>query len=387
MRNLLLSVILLHIFIISYSQNRSYTIRGSINGIKEGVIKVLPSEDNDFSDSAKIVNGNFVLTGNFSHAEQRVFNVLTPNYIWAFQAFIEDEGEIDLQIDTLNAQYYPEHALIFNVIQTGSPIQSVYDKFEKESGMVEYTYFLQEKYKESLLRENDSLYQKKVYAQIDSASGILNHKMRNWTERYITENPYSPAGPYILNTYVENLEQSSPYRNFYYLDSLLNLFEKEALLSVYYKHLKELSLRLKKIAPGNLAPDFTLQQIDKIPFSLTQLRGKVVLLDFWASWCAPCRAAIPKWKNVYKKYNQQGLEIVGIATDNWKDWTRALNQENMPWMQVIANSENNEAKEIGKLYEHSAIPFYVLIDKEGKIILASGDSNIVYESIEKIFMQ
>lgn len=387
MKNLLLSVILLNIFIISYSQNKSYTIRGNINGIKEGVIKVLPSEDNDFSDSAKIVNGNFVLTGNFSHAEKRVFNILTPNYIWAFQAFIEDESEIYLQIDTLNAQYYPEHALIFNVIQTGSPIQSMYDKFEKESGMVEYTYFLQEKYKETLLRENDSLYQKKVYAQIDSASGILNHKMRNWTEHYITENPYSPAGPYILNTYVENLEQSSPYRNFYYLDSLLNLFEKEALLSVYYKHLKELSLRLKKIAPGNLAPDFTLQQIDETPFSLTQLRGKVVLLDFWASWCAPCRAAIPKWKNVYKKYNQQGLEIVGIANDNWKDWTRALNQENMPWMQVIANSENNEAKEIGKLYEHSAIPFYVLIDKEGKIILASGDSNIVYESIEKIFTQ
>lgn len=387
MKKIILSIVLMNVFIVLFAQNKTYTIKGKINGVKEGVIKVLPTEDNNFSDSAEIVNGNFIIQGNLSHAEERVFNIHTPNYLWAFQAFVEEGSNIHLQIDTLHAQYYPEHALIFNVVQIGSPIQSVYNTFDKETGITEYMNFMQKIYREMPLYENDSLHQKIIQKQIDSASGTLDNTMRKWVEKYITENSTSNAGPYVLSKYIDNLEQSSPYRSFHYLDSLLNQFQEEAVSSLYYKKLNELSLRLKKISEGNLAPDFTLSKRDGISFSLSSLKGKIVLLDFWASWCAPCRAAIPKWKQVYKKYNQQGFEIVGIANDKKDDWIKALNQENMPWIQLIANSENNEAKEMGKLYEHSAIPFYVLIDKEGKIIVASGDSSTVYERIEKIFMQ
>ncbi len=84
----------------------------------------------------------------------------------------------------------------------------------------------------------------------------------------------------------------------------------------------------RSLQPGQLAPDFTLLKPDSSTFKLSSLRGKYVLLDFWASWCVPCRKAIPHWKELYAKYQPKGFEILGITNDSrWKDWFKALEEE------------------------------------------------------------
>ena len=100
---------------------------------------------------------------------------------------------------------------------------------------------------------------------------------------------------------------------------------------------------------------------------------KLLFLDFWASWCMPCLKEIPKMKEVYKKYNEKGLTIIGISLDRVKDsWSEAIRKYNLNVWPQILSSETNEKDEkennLSYLYNCDAIPFYVLIDKEGKVV-------------------
>ena len=98
--------------------------------------------------------------------------------------------------------------------------------------------------------------------------------------------------------------------------------------------------------------------------SLDSLRGKVVLIDFWASWCRPCRMEIPNFKKTYEKYHNDGFEIYSISVDNDAfAWKNALDQEKMPWPNV-----RDDKKIYSNKYNVSSIPFTILIDREGKIV-------------------
>ena len=97
---------------------------------------------------------------------------------------------------------------------------------------------------------------------------------------------------------------------------------------------------------------------------LESLRGKVVLVDFWASWCRPCRMEIPNFKKMYDAYHQAGFEIYSVSVDNdVMAWKRALEQEKMPWPNV-----RDDQKVYSTLFNVASIPFTILIDKEGKIV-------------------
>ena len=101
---------------------------------------------------------------------------------------------------------------------------------------------------------------------------------------------------------------------------------------------RELGERLavmKKFAPGNPAPDFELPTPEGEMLALRDFRGHVVILDFWASWCAPCLGEMPVMKEIYEKYHAKGLEIIGISLDDKRDrWVNAIEKEGLEWKQV-----------------------------------------------------
>ena len=131
---------------------------------------------------------------------------------------------------------------------------------------------------------------------------------------------------------------------------------------------EELETR-QRLAPGRVAPVFTLAQRDGQMLSLTDLRGKVVLVDFWASWCGPCRALFPWAKEFYKKYHDKGVEILGVSVDDdVKAWEKALDTEKLPWLHVRDAKLPNGKRAASDLYDVTGIPHLVLIDREGKIV-------------------
>ena len=123
----------------------------------------------------------------------------------------------------------------------------------------------------------------------------------------------------------------------------------------------------KKTAIGAVAPEFSMNDTEGKAIALSSLKGKVVLVDFWASWCGPCRQENPNVVKVYQKYHSKGFEILGVSLDQRKeDWLKAVKDDNLTWIHVsdLQYWQNAAAR----LYGVNAIPQSFLLDKDGKII-------------------
>ncbi|UEG49697.1 TlpA family protein disulfide reductase [Ferruginibacter lapsinanis] len=121
-----------------------------------------------------------------------------------------------------------------------------------------------------------------------------------------------------------------------------------------------------QVAVGRLAPEISLPNTKDSILHLSSLRGKVVLIDFWASWCGPCRQANPKVVALYKKYKAQGFEIFGVSLDYKKQaWIKAIKKDRITYTQVMDKDAWRSA--VAETYGVNGIPASFLLDKNGVI--------------------
>lgn len=159
----------------------------------------------------------------------------------------------------------------------------------------------------------------------------------------------------------------NPQLDFAFADSMLTLYTRHLPESKYTKTLTERLSAMRTTAIGSVAPDFTLPTPEGGTMALSELRGKFVLIDFWASWCAPCRKENPNVVKMYNKYKDKGFEIFGVSLDQSREkWLKAIADDKLTWPQV--SDLKGWQSTAAELYQVDAIPQTILLDKDGRII-------------------
>jgi peroxiredoxin len=160
------------------------------------------------------------------------------------------------------------------------------------------------------------------------------------------------------NAFVSTFATASlvnPEEDFAFADSMTAIFEKTMPESPYTKALVTRLGALRNLAVGSAAPDITLPSPDGKDISLSSLRGKYVLVDFWASWCGPCRQENPNVVRMYNKYKDKGFEIFGVSLDESRDkWLKAIAMDKLTWPHVSDLKGWNSAA--AQQYNIQAIP-------------------------------
>jgi thiol-disulfide isomerase/thioredoxin len=217
---------------------------------------------------------------------------------------------------------------------------------------------------------------------VNKRSNVEFQKLKDWVltpyeaeakeidYAFFAAHPQSPVTAYMLRFHISSLPLDS-------LQMYYNKLEKKVQQTDDGKDLAKEIEKLRGGSPGSMAKNFTTTDINGEKLSLSDFKGKYVLLDFWASWCVPCRAGNPHLKELYAKYKDKGIEFIGISDDdrNHDAWHKAVEKDGLPWrhvlrgfdMQKLMNNEPNP-NDISEKFGIHTLPTKILIDRSGKII-------------------
>ncbi|MGC1392056.1 MAG: TlpA disulfide reductase family protein [Bacteroidales bacterium] len=237
----------------------------------------------------------------------------------------------------------------------------------------------------------------KVIESLDSLAQVYLAEINTYTKKYIDENLSS------LVSLVALYQQVAP--SVYVLNPTkdINYFEKvdSSMFSLYpdyepvvslHDQVKELAAKMKGEtigspveASGNVVPDISLPTPAGDTIRLSSTRGSVVLLDFWASWCAPCRKENPNLLNVYNIYHKRGFQIYQVSLDKTKDaWEKGIQDDHLEkWIHVSDVQYWNSI--VVPLYKIESIPCNYLLDKEGRIIASNLRGQQLQTKLAEIF--
>lgn len=180
---------------------------------------------------------------------------------------------------------------------------------------------------------------------------------------YIKDNPAKGYSAYILSDMMEYIPADT-------VKTLFNSFsENNKNISYGKKIAAGLAAVANKVEEGSTAPDFTLTDIQGKEVSLSDYRGQWVLLDFWGSWCGPCRQSNPSLVKLYAKYKDKGFHILGLAVnDKEENLAKAIKEDGITWRNVNL-SQNESGSALPTIYSIKGVPSKFLVDPEGKIVL------------------
>jgi thiol-disulfide isomerase/thioredoxin len=355
---------------------QKFVLSGKIDGQQEGMVHLsyAVAKGEYVQDSAVLHQGAFRFTGTLSeptmvwfHGKTRSQNMDDPN---ATGFFIEP-GTMEVALSVNNFK----HAIL-----KGSASQNEYKVMEDSKIPVEAQYKTQ---LDSMRKEKDH----EKAAAIRERLAPYFAAMRQKDYEFFAAHPQSAVTAYELRYHVGDLS----------LDSLQLFYDRlgeKGQLSASGKDIAGEIQKLRAGSPGSPAKDFTAKEIDGQPLALSAFKGKAyVLIDFWASWCVPCRHSNPHLIELFHRYHDKGFDVIGVSDDDGHPdaWKKAVAADGVGiWHNVLRGldwdklrkGEPNE-NDISEKYGIHSLPTKILIDKDGKIIGRYGEGRDDEAALDK----
>lgn len=343
--------------------NKSYTITGTVEGATDGdTVYLRTKEGRQFIklDSAIIKNGSFSFKGTQDTTVSRYITYNATGKEGLMIDFFLENGKININLTRNNDS------------ATGSPSNDAYQEIRSQVN--------------SLNMQREDVYESMTDTTLTDEQRQIKGKEIDNLENKIIDVLKAGINKNIANAVgIQLLKQNFYYMSVEELDPLISQ------IPAAYNHdetiikIKENVEKMKATAAGQKFTDFAMQTPDGKSVKLSDYvgKGKVVLVDFWASWCGPCRREMPNLVEAYAKYKNSNFEIVGVSLDQNNDsWKDAIKKLNITWPQMSDLKYWN--CEGAKLYAVSSIPHTVLIDKEGTIIARGLHGEELQEKLDEV---
>jgi len=366
---------------------KPFSIKGNITGIPDGWIQLgytLPQGERVL-DSTQIKGGAFSFSGSISETVMAWLQVkgtedmaanslqfLLEPAVLSMKLGINDFQHAEIKGSSLQHEFTAFQQISLHFMEQLKPYNAQYDsiaKLYRQATVAKATEQTLQVYKDQMdaIREKMSPISGKIYdAQLD----------------FFRSHPTSLVTAWYLQFHVSRLPVDS-------LQKLYDALGHSTQQSHFGQSIKEEIDDLRSGSPGSTAKNFTATDINGHALSLNDFKGQYVLLDFWASWCGPCRKGNPHLKALYAKYHENGIEFVGVSDDDSKPdaWRKAVETDGLPWRHVLrgfdrTKLEKGEVNEndISKKFGIHLLPTKILIDRNGMII---GRYNEEEEALDK----
>lgn len=372
-----LTVLLCTVALFSCGEKHQFILNGTVKGVKNDRIILSAMAGREFVaiDTTEVMNGKFHFERKQLKTSNYAFKIIDANV--SMGAILEN-GNISLHADLKDAR----RGYIQKMEITGAINQALVDKFNN----MKFEILSAEKYANAA----------DIAAKIKKSKDHDEYVELNKKLNILAPNLEEEVQAAQLKLVKENIDQYFVTQVFWMLQGITS----DDIIKGIYAQLPEESKKTERVAnvmkdikikesiqPGKIAPIFTLKTPEGKDLSLADLKGKVVLVDFWASWCKPCRASFPHMKELYEQYHAKGFEILGVTNDtNHKAWTKAIKDDGIPWLNVADEFpvKHSTAKVISE-YGMDYLPSTVLIDREGVIIAKLLHGHELDDKLKEIF--